>query len=704
MDTSSHVELTGHSSNSERSEIDIHTIWRVLKATSMAGDAESTAALVEGLSSTLMADIVLALLKNLPPRHMLPHDNANHDPWLEDLVAKLWFDSSREPSNSHATAESLPSMPTLVSSSSYAEKIRPLKLSFRSIDDVLSSQHTLTDQEKTKFQKESVARILNSDKISDQDLKVYIISFVASNLQNAEIESTVINYVAKNLDDHKVQNVALIWLSKLFAAAVTLENGDNLATCGNLGMLKEDMALSKVKIMHYEKVFMALAVACKEKNPTPSNRSFVILMTNAPILPDAIWDFLRGMGNSSDDLGTLALIALREIALSRPPNRDMAVKVVLEAAFSQNGSARGKAVRLLANRLYSESSMAKTIETAARHALDTLLKTNISNGQSEEAKTQEELFAESCELYCALCTKNVKLMGHLFEVYAESDDVARRAIILHASSLAGTLDTSPTLLEIVENSPMESFELALVMVKVLAKPRISILPLRTLCLKLYSKHKDPRIVVPVLSKLERNEILSLLPDLLHLPIEDLKEAIKGLVEIQSETGLPKFSAAEILGLLHTLDVSKDESLLRKLMYAIQICIADRSMFPEEALAATINQLSTRTPLPQLFMRTVLQTLAAAPKLKSFVVSVLSQLIPKQVWNDPIQWRGWIMAVQQTAPESFQTVLQLPHKILEQSLSILSEAFIRQLANFLQSPACQMPVPPSVKEMIEARLT
>lgn len=669
----------------------------------MARDAESTAALVDGLSPTLMADVVLALLTNLPPRYMLPHDSVNHDPWLEDLVVKLWFDRSCGPP--YPKPESLPSAPAFASSETNpVKKGPPLKLSFRSIQDVLSSQQSSTENDRTEFQMGSLARILRSDKISDQDLKVHIISFLASNLQKTELESMVIDYIASNHDDNRIQSIALVWLSRLFAAAVKTEIGNGKAADGNVSMLKEDIALSKEKVVHYGQIFMALVVACKEKNPTPSNRCFVMLMTNAPILPDAVWDLLRGMGTSSEDLGTLALITLRDLALYRPPNRDMAVKVALEAALSQNDRVRGKAVRLLANRLYQESSMTNAIETVARQSLDELINIERVEQQSIEVNAEKQSYAERCELYCALCTKNISLLGHLFEVYSKSDEFGRQAILLHASSIAKSMETSPTLLQIIETSPIGSFEIALVMIKVLVKPGISQIPLRNLCLKLYSKYEDPRILVPVVSKLERNEIPSLLPRLLSLPMQELKDTINGLVEVQPDTGVPKYSAAEFLGLLHTLDVSKDESLLRKMMSAIQICIGDRSMFPEEALAATINQLASRAPLPQLFMRTVLQTLAAAPKLKSFVVSILSQLITKQIWNDSIQWRGWIMALQHTAPESFLTVLQLPYKILEQSLSNLSEGYLRQLSDFLKSPACQVPVSSSIMEMIEARLT
>jgi len=117
------------------------------------------------------------------------------------------------------------------------------------------------------------------------------------------------------------------------------------------------------------------------------------------------------------------------------------------------------------------------------------------------------------------------------------------------------------------------------------------------------------------------------------------------------------------------------------------------------LATTINQLLTRVPLPQLFMRTVIQSLAAAPRLRPFVVGVLNQLVAKQIWNDATQWRGWVMAAQQTAPESFPALLQLPSQVLAQALGGLPAATRGELASYASSPQCKVTVTQATKEVL-----
>lgn len=54
------------------------------------------------------------------------------------------------------------------------------------------------------------------------------------------------------------------------------------------------------------------------------------------------------------------------------------------------------------------------------------------------------------------------------------------------------------------------------------------------------------------------------------------------------------------------------------------------MYTQEVLAMVIQQLMDQTPLPMLFMRTVIQSLSMYPKLLGFVMNIMQRLISKQV--------------------------------------------------------------------------
>lgn len=102
---------------------------------------------------------------------------------------------------------------------------------------------------------------------------------------------------------------------------------------------------------------------------------------------------------------------------------------------------------------------------------------------------------------------------------------------------------------------------------------------------------------------------------------------------------------------------------------------------------------------QLFMRTVIQTLAAAPRLRAFLIGVLGQLSAKRVWEDAPQWKGWLLAAQQTAPDSFPMLLQLPSAVLGAALPQLSEGIMQQLAAYAASPDCTIALPQSTRDVL-----
>ncbi|XP_040551310.1 symplekin-like [Gallus gallus] len=68
--------------------------------------------------------------------------------------------------------------------------------------------------------------------------------------------------------------------------------------------------------------------------------------------------------------------------------------------------------------------------------------------------------------------------------------------------------------------------------------------------------------------------------------------------------------------------------------ATNLCFAERNVYTSEVLAVVTQQLLEQHPLPVLLMRTVIQALAAYPRLGGFVMNVLSRLIMKQVWKSP----------------------------------------------------------------------
>lgn len=388
----------------------------------------------------------------------------------------------------------------------------------------------------------------------------------------------------------------------------------------------------------YEAVLLELLRGLRTGLPL-SDRTLVRLLAEAPLLPmPSVVQHLQQLCSDGPDWATLALLAARDVILQRPPNRPQVLNWVLEVAVSSDEDARGKAVRLVANRLFPEVSMSQQIEIYAQQQLDMLLVEQqsltaeaVKKEQQQEQKCttgaaaaaldtasphdagpSEERAAQLCGLYCALCTKKHSLLRRLLEVYSHTSEGGRAAIRRNAGGLAKTLGaTAPALLAVVADPPPGSLPLLLDMLHVLTDTAVPPQPLVAACLAVHASSRDPRTLVPALPGMDKAAVLRLLPSLLELPPEALRRALARLVAPLPALeegnaadaplpGVAPFSPVEILTTLHTLDVSREPGLLRRVMQGVTVCLSSPAFFPPEALAATINGLLIRVPLPQVW--------------------------------------------------------------------------------------------------------
>ncbi|KAG8099004.1 hypothetical protein GUJ93_ZPchr0013g36896 [Zizania palustris] len=126
--------------------------------------------------------------------------------------------------------------------------------------------------------------------------------------------------------------------------------------------------------------------------------------------------------------------------------------------------------------------------------------------------------------------------------------------------------------------------------------------------------------------------------------------------------------SEILIAIHVIDPEKEGIPLKKVIDACAACFEQRTIFTQQVLAKTLNQLVEQIPLPLLFMRTVMQAIGAFPALVDFVMDVMSRLVSKQIWKYPKLWVGFLKCAILTKPQSYGVLLQLPAPQLENALS------------------------------------
>lgn len=94
------------------------------------------------------------------------------------------------------------------------------------------------------------------------------------------------------------------------------------------------------------------------------------------------------------------------------------------------------------------------------------------------------------------------------------------------------------------------------------------------------------------------------------------------------------------------------------------------IFKQEVLAIVLSQLFEQPYLPTLFMRSVIQSMKAHKGLSSYINSLLTRLVAKQIWKRPKLWQGFVKAVSLNFPSSLPILLALPK---EHSLDLLINA-------------------------------
>ncbi|ONI35540.1 hypothetical protein PRUPE_1G541600 [Prunus persica] len=489
----------------------------------------------------------------------------------------------------------------------------------------------------------------------------------------------------------------------------------------------------------YEKFLLEVAKSLLESFPA-SDKSFSRLLGEVPILPDSTLKLLDDLCNSDviDKHGkdirdvervTQGLGAVWSLILGRPHYRQSCLDITLKCAVHSQDEIRAKAIRLVANKLYQLSYISEIIEKFATNMLLSAVEQSPSgteHAQSGPTGQRAERMLESQEpsisdfevsesgnsendssrkdqalstmsfpevqrlisLFFALCIKKPILIQLVFNTYGHAPKAVKQAFHRHIPILIRALGSSYSeLLNIISDPPQGSENLLMLVLQILTQETSPSSDLIATVKHLYeTKLKDVTILIPMLSALSKNEVLPIFPRLVALPLEKFQTALAHILQGSAHTG-PALTPAEVLVSIHGIVPEKDGLALKKITDACSACFEQRTVFTQQVLAKALNQMVDQTPLPLLFMRTVIQAIDAFPSLVDFVMEILSKLVSKQVWRMPKLWVGFLKCASQTQPHSFRVLLQLPPPQLESALN--------KYAN-LRGPIAAYASQPSVK--------
>ncbi|CAN0921926.1 Sympk [Linum grandiflorum] len=473
----------------------------------------------------------------------------------------------------------------------------------------------------------------------------------------------------------------------------------------------------------YEKFLSAVSISLLDAFPA-SDKSFSRLLGEVPFLSESalkllddmcycnVWKEVRDVERVTQGLG-----AVWSLIIGRPKDRKACLDIALKCAVHSQDDVRTKAIRLVANKLYQLSYISENIEQFATKMLlsavdqqssDVGLSQSASTEQREgEVGTQETSVSGShvqsvstlslpeaqrlISLFFALCTKKPSLLQLVFDVYGRAPKTVKQAVHRHMPILIRTLGPSYSeLLHIIADPPEGCENLLMLVVQILTQDTTPSTDLIATVKHLYeTKLKDATILIPILSSLSKSEVLPIFPRLVGLPIEKFQMALAHILQGSAHTG-PALSPAEVLVAIHGISPEKDGLALKKITEACTACFEQRTVFSQQVLAKALNQMVDQTPLPLLFMRTVIQAIDAFPSLVDFVMEILAKLVSRQVWKMPKLWVGFMKCVSQTLPHSFNVLLQLPPPQLESALN--------KYVN-LRSPLAAYATQPSVKDSL-----
>lgn len=118
-------------------------------------------------------------------------------------------------------------------------------------------------------------------------------------------------------------------------------------------------------------------------------------------------------------------------------------------------------------------------------------------------------------------------------------------------------------------------------------------------------------------------------------------------------------------------VSWPEQKFRQLtLSAIGICFSMTTVFRSDVLANAMQRIVDQpTPIPVIFVRTIIQAVTTYKSLIPFVANnVVPKLVAKRVWEQPKLWDGFVRLLRPLGQATFNALLQMPveriHEVVE----------------------------------------
>lgn len=406
------------------------------------------------------------------------------------------------------------------------------------------------------------------------------------------------------------------------------------------------------------------------------------IFLSAPLITEDLFNILVSMCEIAN-LSKIAMEIIRDLAILRPPKRSKYLNVLLRLSVHDNINLHEKAQQNLIV-IYEQRQLARDeIEEYALRWLNYLEKETPSAemfksdfGRTEAAVVWNDSLAKTClSLFALLLQHNDALLSKLSEIYIKTSSENKRTILRSIDAPIKKLGSgNAEISKLIETGAKGTETLITRIIYILTeRTELDVNLVKRVRDLYYTKVADVRLLIPIITGLTKQEVLTMLPKVLSLHPAVVKEVFNRLlglgVDYEHIVSFP-LTPVELLVAMHTLDAAKIS--LKCIVQATTMCLSEKERYTQDVLANVLQQLVDITPLPTLLMRTVLQSHTMYPRLGTFIITLLNRMIQKQVWKQKVVWEGFLKCCQRLKPASFSVMLSLPPQQLRDALHVCPE--------------------------------
>ncbi|KAL1405143.1 hypothetical protein Q8F55_008768 [Vanrija albida] len=273
-----------------------------------------------------------------------------------------------------------------------------------------------------------------------------------------------------------------------------------------------------------------------------------------------------------------------------------------------------------------------------------------------------ENISQYVELAFALARREQGILDDIFQLYPKLPSTIQDIVEEKLTPLIRSLGPTPKLLDILRNFPEGADKLALRVVTTLSAEGSGPLLVHVIRTLMSERELDARFIIPVIGELDKGEIESQIPRIVSL-LE--QPDTRDVVRTAFASALQKMTPADLLVCLH-----QEEAALKPTMDAIGFCFSMTTVFRSDVLANAMQRIVDQpTPIPVIFVRTIIQAVTTYKSLIPFVANnVVPKLVAKRVWEQPKLWDGFVRLLRPLGQATFNALLQMPveriHEVVE----------------------------------------